>query len=88
MLIRTCKIAPLVALFALLTGCANSPTIDIGGSFFPSWMICLTIGIALTVSAQMLFEKRGLSAGLGAPVIFFPSLALLLSCVFWLLLFS
>ena len=40
-------------LLCALTGCTSggvhAPSIDVFGSYFPAWLICLTIGVALTV---------------------------------------
>ena len=39
----------------LLAGCGadyHSPTVDLLGSYFPAWMICIVIGLALTVIAR------------------------------------
>ena len=37
----------------LLSGCApagvHAPSIDVFGSYFPAWLICLAAGVALTV---------------------------------------
>ena len=37
----------------LLSGCTpagvHAPSIDVFGSYFPPWLICLAVGVALTV---------------------------------------
>jgi hypothetical protein len=37
----------------LLSGCApagvHAPSIDVFGSYFPAWLICLVVGVVLTV---------------------------------------
>jgi YtcA family len=37
----------------LLSGCTpagvHAPSIDVFGSYFPAWLICLAVGVALTV---------------------------------------
>lgn len=70
-----------------LTGCAQAPNIDIAGSFFPSWMVCLAIGIALTLATRTFLEKRKLEGEIGTLAVFYPALAVLLSCLLWLLFF-
>jgi hypothetical protein len=40
-------------LLCALTGCTSggvhAPSIDVFGSYFPAWLICMTAGVALTV---------------------------------------
>jgi hypothetical protein len=36
----------------LLAGCReseHSPTVDVLGSYFPAWIVCIVIGLALTI---------------------------------------
>lgn len=70
---------------ALLAGC--DPVIDIEGSFFPAWMLCLAAGIALAILGRRLFAALGLEPSLGPLVVVYPSLALLFTLVVWLLFF-
>lgn len=72
---------------ALLLGCAHSPTIDIGGSFFPSWMLCLAASIGVAIATRWFLQQRSLETEIGALAIFYPGLVLLVSCLLWLLLF-
>jgi hypothetical protein len=63
------------------------PLFDIEGAFFPSWMLCLLIGIALAVGLRLLFARVGLEAYLGPLAVVYSCLALLLSMSVWLLFF-
>jgi len=80
---RASILAPLV----LLSGCARAPMVDIGGSFFPSWMVCLAASIALAVGLRAFLRHRGLETEIGTLAIFYPGLVVLLACVLWLCLF-
>ena len=84
---RTAQRISFAVVAAALAGCGHSPMLYIGGSFFPAWLLCLAVGIVVAMVTQLFVSHRGLSAHLGAPVIFFPSLALLCACLLWLLLF-
>jgi hypothetical protein len=68
----------------LLTGCARAPAIDIVGSFFPAWMICLAIGVILTFVVRSLLVKVRLESEVGPLAIFYPSLLTLITCLIWL----
>lgn len=72
----------------LLAGCGRSPTFNILGSFFPSWLICLFMGVILSVIANRVFARFALDKEILWPVIVYPCLALLFTCVLWFIFFS
>jgi hypothetical protein len=75
-----------VAGLALLAvGC--DPILNIQGSFFPAWMVCLVIGACLTVLLRYLFAFSRLEPHLGPLLLIYPSLGLLLTLVTWLVLY-
>jgi hypothetical protein len=74
-----------VVSLAFLTGC--DPILDIDGAFFPAWMLCMIIGIALAFAAHPIFVRLGIEADLGPPVLIYPCLALLLTLATWLIFF-
>jgi len=76
-------LAPLI----LLSGCARAPMVDIGGSFFPSWMVCIAVSIALAGILRAFLRHRGLETKIGTLALFYPGLVILLACVLWLCLF-
>jgi hypothetical protein len=63
------------------------PQINIIGSFFPSWMLCVAIGIVVAVLARHLFLRVGVDPYLGPRALVYPSLALLVTLVLWVALF-
>jgi len=71
----------------VLCGAGCNPLLNVEGSFFPAWMLCLVAGVALTVAARSLFLLLRLEPHLGPPVLIYPSLALLLSVLGWLVLY-
>ena len=82
------KVLGVGALLILLpTGCAYAPSIDILGSFFPAWMVCIVSGIGLTLLARQLLIIIRLDPYLGPRGLIYPSLTLLLTLVIWLLFF-
>lgn len=74
---------PALALVAV----ACDPVVDIEGSFFPAWIVCIAIGIALTVFAHRLFVATRVHAHLGPPLLVYSCLGLLLTLVSWLVLY-
>lgn len=80
--------AALVAAFSsLLTGCARAPSIDVLGSFFPVWMVCLTVAVILTFFARNLVVRCKLESHVGPVALFYPSIVILFSCLLWLIFF-
>jgi YtcA family len=77
----------LTALCLLCTGCAHAPSIDIIGSFFPVWMLCLIIGIILTFVARFLLRRYQLETELGSLALFYPCVVVLFTCLLWLIFF-
>lgn len=80
---------PLTLLLSItLVGCRHSPTFNILGSFFPSWLICLLMGVLIAVVVNRLFIRFALEKEILWPVIFYPCLAILFACMLWLIFFS
>lgn len=61
-----------------------APSVDVAGSFFPGWMICLTIAVALTFAIRFVLVKVRLEQEVGPLALFYPSLLTLLTCVLWM----
>ena len=70
----------------LVTGC--DPIINVFGSFFPAWLVCLAGGVFLAVVLRWLFAVTRIEPHLGPLVLIYPALAFVLSCVIWLLAFG
>ena len=75
------------ALSATLTSCAHAPSVEIVGSFFPVWMVCLTVAVILTFLARKQLVRRQLESQVGPVALFYPSMVVSFSCLLWLLLF-
>ena len=67
------------------TGCSRAPSFDIVGSFFPAWLLCICVGLLLTVGARWLLLR--LRVVIALPVLTYPSLTALLTFALWLALF-
>jgi hypothetical protein len=68
-----------------LAGCTRAPSVDIVGSFFPAWLLCFTIAVVFTVFVSLLLSRFRL--GVAYPVLFYTSLAALLTFALWLVFF-
>jgi len=63
------------------------PQIDIIGSFFPSWMLCLLIGIVAALVVRRLLVRTGIDPYVGPRALVYPSLAILVTLVLWVAFF-
>lgn len=79
------RLGTLATASLLAGGC--DPVLDVEGSFFPAWMLCTAVGIALAILGRRVLAALGLEPHLGPLVLVYPSLALLLTLVLWLALF-
>ena len=74
-----------VALVAVATAC--DPIVNVYGSFFPAWVLCLLTGVACTAVLRFVFAMTGLEDGFAPLLLVYPALVLVISCVAWLALF-
>jgi hypothetical protein len=77
--------AVILTLAAAASGC--DPVMNVFGSFFPAWVICTIVGIALTLALRVLLAAVGLEIHLGPLAVIYPSLALLLTMLAWLVFY-
>jgi hypothetical protein len=68
-----------------LDGCAGSPTRNIFGSFFPSWMVCALGGLVFAVVMHRVFAATGIDKVLPAPLLVYLSLAVAFTFATWLI---
>jgi len=69
----------------VLTGCSRAPSFDILGSFFPAWLVCLILGLLLTVAAREALSRAHVILAL--PILTYPSLTALFTFALWLVFF-
>jgi hypothetical protein len=68
-------------------GCSRAPSINVAGSFLPSWMLCLGLGVVVSALTRWQLMRRKLEQRVMPLVIFYPSLVVATACLLWLLLF-
>jgi len=76
---------PLYFVALPLAGCSRTPSVDILGSFFPAWLVCLAAASLLTALTRLALMRIQVKVDL--PVLAYPSLAALLTFALWLVLF-
>lgn len=71
----------------VLAGCERAPSVDVLGSFFPIWIVCIVLGILLTVLMREVFVRVKIEGDLGPRALIYPSLSVLFAFVIWLIFF-
>jgi hypothetical protein len=76
----------------LLGGCrtenGHSPTLDVLGSYFPAWMVCIMIGLAVTLIARQLLIALKLHAHLRPVTVVYVCLLIIFTMSAWLVLYQ
>ena len=82
-------VALLVIFFvALQMSSHHSPTVDILGSYFPAWMVCIISGLTLTLIAHWIVQMCHLKPYLGPAPLIYSSLAIIFTFATWILFYQ
>ncbi len=79
--------AHVIAASVPLCGCERVPSVNVLGAYFPSWMLCILVGIALTLVARQALAAAGLEPWIGPLGLVYPALALAFTLATWLAFF-
>jgi len=75
----------LVALAGVaLPGCRLGPDLTVAGSYFPSWMLALVLGILATIVCWQVFARIGIDPYLWPRPLVYAGLILMITLVLWL----
>jgi hypothetical protein len=74
----------LVLLAFGVSSCDGSPSRNILGSYFPSWMVCALVGIAAAVIGRAILKATGLLGELPAPLAVMLAIACAVTFGLWL----
>ncbi len=67
---------------------AHSPTLDVLGSYFPAWMACILLGLALTLITRQILIGCKLNAYLRLAPLVYVCLLISWTLVVWLIGFK
>jgi len=84
---KTKKTLNLLTLGLSCAGCNGAPAIDVLGSFFPAWMVCIIAAVVLAFLVRYFLLKYRLETEVGHLAIFYPCVVILSACGLWLLFF-
>ena len=66
----------------------RSPTIDILGSYFPAWMICIMSGLTLALVAHWIIQVCHLKPYIGPAPLIYPCLMIIFTFATWILFYQ
>jgi len=82
-------VALLVVIFLVVQlSSHHSPTVDVLGSYFPAWMVCILSGLTLTLIAHWIVELRNLKSYLGPALLIYSCLMIIFTFATWILFYQ
>ena len=75
----------------MMTGCAaddHSPTLDILGSYFPAWIVCIVLGLALTLITRQVLIGFKVNSHLHPAPLVYVCMLVFFTLVLWLAFFQ
>ena len=66
----------------------HSPTVDILGSYFPAWMVCILSGLALTFISHWVIQVQNLKAYVGPAPLIYSCLMIIFTFATWILFYQ
>jgi hypothetical protein len=82
---RRWRAAPILS---VLSACDGAPSRNILGSYFPSWMVCALVGIALALVARAILKASGLLEEIPVPFVVMLAIACGATFAMWLIWLS
>jgi len=68
-------------------GCTRVPLITVVGAYFPDWLFCGIVAVALTVVIHVLAKRGDFVDWLNPLAVVYPTLTLGFALIAWLILF-
>jgi hypothetical protein len=77
----------LIAFVAVQLLSHHSPTVDVLGSYFPAWMVCIVSGLTLTLVAHWIVQVCHLKPYLGPAPLIYSCLMVIFTFATWILFY-
>jgi hypothetical protein len=81
----------LPAMALVLTGCQgdqHSPTLDVLGSYFPAWVVCIVLGLILTLITRQVLIGFKINSHLRPIALVYVCMMIFYTMSVWLLFFQ
>ena len=66
----------------------HSPTVDLLGSYFPAWMVCIISGLTLTLVAHWIVQICNVKPYIGPAPLIYSSLMIIFTFATWILFYQ
>ena len=66
----------------------HSLTVDVLGSYFPAWMVCILSGLTLTLIAHWIVQLQNLKPYLGPAPLIYSCLMIVFTFATWILFYQ
>ena len=76
-----------LCLVAVCFSSQHSPTVDVLGSYFPAWIVCISSGLALTLIAHWIVQLGKLQPYVGPGPVIYSSLMIIFTFATWILFY-
>ena len=63
------------------------PQINVIGSFFPSWMLCVLLGVIAALLGRWIFVRAGIDPYIGPRVLVYSCLGVFVTLILWVTFF-
>ncbi|HUB90636.1 MAG TPA: YtcA family lipoprotein [Dyella sp.] len=78
------RAALMSSLSMTMSACSASPSRNILGSYFPTWMVCALLGIVFVMVVRGVLVKTGVDASLPVPVVVYLCMWTAATLAIWL----
>jgi hypothetical protein len=87
-ILATVAVILVVCFVAVRISGHHSPTVDILGSYFPAWMICIVSGLTLTLIAHWIVQVCKLKPYFGPAPLIYSCLMIIFTFATWILFYQ
>jgi hypothetical protein len=77
-----------VCFLAVAVSSHHSPTVDVFGSYFPAWMVCILSGLTLTLIAHWIAQVCNLKPYIGPAPLIYSCLMIIFTFATWILFYQ
>ena len=81
-------IRPLVMLLLLVAPVSCAPTVEVGGVYFPGWLVSATAGVSVSYGIVLLLARNPATRSLADSGLFFLALVVIISLAVWRTVFG
>ena len=78
-------LAAITLILMALIGCSQAPAVDVMGSLFPAWLLCIALGAIFSTLTHWILTRRVIS--LFFPFVAYPCLGAVYAFTIWLAFF-